>query len=98
MTEEQIEMCAAEIVNEYFALKMSDLTLLFKRIISGVYGEFYESLSISKVLTFFREYYEERLTIGAEMSQREHFNFKSDDTFNYSRNVKRILNGTRKSR
>ena len=53
-------------------LKMSDLTLMFKKIISGQYGEFYERLSIDKVLTFFREYLEERLNLAADNSLRNH--------------------------
>lgn len=91
MTEDQIEMCAIEIVNEYYALKVSDLTLLFKRIISGSYGEFYESLSIPKVLSFFREYFEERCNLGESLSQAEHNDFSSDETFNISKNIKRII-------
>ena len=91
MTEDQIEMCAIEIVNEYYAMKFSDLTLLFKRIIAGEFGEFYESLSIPKVLSFFRNYYDERCNLAMEQSQREHSDRMSEETFNIFKNVKRIL-------
>lgn len=91
MSEDQIEMCAIEIANEYYALKFSDLTLLFKRIISGTYGEFYESLSISKVLSFFREYFNERCGLAEQESVIKHGEIKSEDTFNLSRNVERYL-------
>lgn len=74
MSEEQINLCSSMIVEEFYMLKVSDLTLLFKRIISGQYGEFYERLSIDKVLTFFREYLEERYTLAGEASQRDHEN------------------------
>lgn len=93
MTEDQIEMAATEIVNEYYSLKFSDLTLLFKRIISGTYGEFYESLSIPKVLSFFRTYFEERCDIAMQQSQRDHNNFSSEQTFNISSNLRRRLEG-----
>ena len=74
MSEEQINLCSSMIVDEFYMLKISDLTLLFKKIISGQYGEFYERLSIDKVLTFFREYLEERYTLAGEASAREHEN------------------------
>lgn len=74
MSEEQINLCSSMIVEEFYMLKVSDLTLLFKKIISGQYGEFYERLSIDKVLTFFREYLEERYTLAGEASQRDHEN------------------------
>lgn len=96
MTEDQIELCAIEIVETYYTLKMSDLTFLFKKIISGAYGEFYESLSIPKVLSFFRHYFEERCTLAEHQSQRHHDDFASRSEFNYSRNLQRIFNGSSK--
>ncbi len=74
MSEEQINLCSGMVVEEFYMLKISDLTLLFKRIISGQYGEFYERLSIDKILTFFRTYLEERYTLAEEASAREHEN------------------------
>ena len=91
MSDEQIEMCAIDIVNEFYALKVSDLAFLFKRIYSGVYGEFYESLSIPKVMTFFRDYFNERCDVAENKSISDHKHFTSDQTFNLSKNVRRIL-------
>ena len=72
MSEEQINLCSNMVVEEFYMFKVSDLTLLFKRIISGQYGEFYERLSIDKILTFFRTYLEERFTLAGEASLRNH--------------------------
>ena len=66
MSEDQIKLCSGMVVEEFYMLKVSDLTLLFKRIISGEYGEFYERLSIDKILTFFRTYLEERFNSAEE--------------------------------
>lgn len=93
MTEDQIELCAIEVNNTFYSLKISDLTFLFKKIISGSYGEFYESLTIPKVLTFFRVYYDERCTAAEQQSLRQHGDFVSDETFNYSKNLRRVLEG-----
>jgi len=72
MSEDQIKLCSSMVVEEYYMLKVSDLTLLFKRIISGQYGEFYERLSIDKVMTFFRTYRDDRLNLAGENSIRDH--------------------------
>jgi hypothetical protein len=98
MTEDQIELCATEITDGYYALKMSDLTYLFRKIIAGTYGEFYESLTISKVLSFFRDYFEQRLIAAEQQTIREHRDVASRDEFNYSQNLRRIFEGkSRKS-
>lgn len=91
LSEEAIEVCAIDINNEFYAIKISDLSFLFKRIYSGFYGEFYESLSIPKVMSFFRDYFDERCNLAEEQSLRNHNDLKSDDTFNFSKNIKRIL-------
>lgn len=93
MTEDQIENCATDVINLYGSLKMSDVTYLFRKIISGQYGEFYESLTVQKVLTFFREYFDDRCSLAELESQRDHADFASRDTFNYSSNLRRIWNG-----
>ena len=79
MSEEQMKLAATLICEEFYMLKMSDLTLLFKRIISGQYGEFYERLSIDKVLTFFRNYLEERFEIAIDQSSRDHRDVKQNE-------------------
>lgn len=89
LTDDQIELCAIEVNNEFYGLKISDLTLLFKKIISGQYGEFYESLTIPKVLTFFRQYMEERFETAEQQALRQHGDFSSNEAFNYSNNLKR---------
>ena len=79
MSEEQMKLASVLICEEFYMLKMSDLTLLFKRIISGQYGEFYERLSINKVLTFFRNYLEERFEIAIDQSSRNHRDIKQNE-------------------
>ena len=93
MSEDQVELCAMTVVDEYASLKMSDLALIFKRIISGAYGEFYESLSIAKVLSWLRQYFDERCELAARSSLRAHEEHKASDPFNISLNTKRVLRG-----
>ncbi|EKT4545556.1 hypothetical protein AAIP58_000076 [Flavobacterium psychrophilum] len=91
MTEDQIEMCATEIVNDYGSLKISDMTLIFKRIMTGQYGEFFESISTAKVISWFRDYFNERCDIAEDESFRQHSDFSSNEEFNFSTNIKRIM-------
>jgi hypothetical protein len=79
MSEEQMKLASVLICEEFYMLKMSDLTLLFKRIISGQYGDFYERISINKVLTFFRNYLEERFEIAIDQSSRDHRDVKQNE-------------------
>lgn len=94
MTDNQIKLCVKEIMNTYPSLKIADLTLLFKRIMAGEFGEFYESLSIPKVLTFFRDYNDERMNKAEEINMAKHNDMKVGDPFDISKNIRRIWNGT----
>ncbi len=95
MNEDQITYCATQIVSDFYLLKVTDLSLLAKRIISGEFGEYYESLSIPKVISFFRKYTESRLDLAARQSQQRHADRSSDETFNYTSNLKRMFRGGR---
>ena len=79
MSEEQMKLASVLICEEFYMLKMSDLSLLFKRIISGQCGDFYERISINKVLTFFRNYLEERFEIAIDQSSRDHRDVKQNE-------------------
>lgn len=79
MTEEQIELSTDLIFEEYGSLKFTDLSLLFKKIISGKFGGFYESLSIDKLLTFFQDYFDQRLEANAENSKLIHETQKQNE-------------------
>ena len=95
MTESQIRLCASQLLAEYSYLKITELTLIFKRILSGEYGEFYERLGIDKLLKFFREYDKERFEFIDEQRQREHAEFRYQEQKNetpledFKRNLKK---------
>lgn len=91
MNEEQLELCAESILSEFYALKISDLTFVFKEIVSGKHGKFYERLSISDILSIFTNYFNERCDVAESETLRQHNDLKSDMTFATSKNIKRIL-------
>ena len=76
MTESQITFSAQLISDEFWMLHIADLQLLFTKILSGQYGELYESLNPPKIMTFFRNYLNERTSLGGEKSKREHQEYK----------------------
>jgi hypothetical protein len=72
MTENQIKFTAQMILDEFYNLNIADITLVFRNILTGKCGSLYESLNTPKILTFFREYLNQRMTMGADISDREH--------------------------
>jgi len=80
MSETQMILASQLICEEFYMLKMSELTLLFKRIISGQYGKFYERLDIPTILTCFRKYLEERFEIAIDESSRNHRDLKQNES------------------
>jgi hypothetical protein len=48
MNEEQLDLCET-VLSDFYALKISDMTLVFKEIVSGKHGKFWR-LSISDVI------------------------------------------------
>jgi len=72
MTNAQILMTAQMIMEDYYYLKSTDLALFFTRIIKGQFGEMYESLSITKIMSWLALYSEERMNMGAQESHMKH--------------------------
>lgn len=72
MTNAQILMTAQMIMEDYYYLKSTDLALFFTRIIKGQFGEMYESLSITKIMSWLAVYSEERMNMGAQESHMKH--------------------------
>jgi hypothetical protein len=89
MSEEQIRLCAQMILDDYYMLNVADLTLMFRRVLKGDYGEFYERLSIDKIQKIFKAYFEERCGEAQTQTLRTHNDLKSDDTFAFSDNPRR---------
>lgn len=91
----QMELIATNVVADYGSLKISDITYIFKKVINGDYGELYESLTVPKVMTWFKQHTQERMDTAEQMSIRQHQAFSQDDTFNYSSTKERIWKGAK---
>ena len=72
MTETQINFTAEVIIDEFYMLNVADIKLIFKNILTGKCGNLYESLNPPKTLTIFREHLNQRMNLGAEISERKH--------------------------
>lgn len=71
MTDAQMEFTAIRIYETY-SLKVTDLTLFFRNIKEGVYGQFYENLSREKIMEWLAQYYKLRCEYGEMLSQGKH--------------------------
>lgn len=72
MSNAQILMCSQMIMEDYYYLKSTDMALFFTRIIKGEFGEMYESLSITKIMSWLAIYSEERMNMGAQEQHLKH--------------------------
>ena len=98
LTEAQIELCTEQIMEDYHHLKISELSLIFKRIVSGEFGELYERISMPKVMSVFRKYDQERTEVVVTQNQQAHeqFRYKENRTESYDDDVRRIYKRLRK--
>ena len=76
LSEAQITLCTEQIITDYSFLKLSELSLIFKRIVSGEFGELYERISMPKLMTIFRQYEQERTEVVTSESLQDHENFR----------------------
>lgn len=74
MTPSQMDFIAERIYDTY-SLRLADLTLFFRSVKEGVYGNFYENLSREKIMGWIAEYYKERCEIAEMYSQSSHEKF-----------------------
>jgi len=74
MSDNQMEFTATRIYETY-SLKVTDLTLFFRNVKEGVYGQFYENLSQEKIMEWLSQYYDLRCEYGQMQSQSKHDNF-----------------------
>ena len=65
MNDSQIAMCAQMVLEEFKYLNLADIQLVCKRAIKGYYGQFFESVSIPKVIEWFKLYFDERCESAA---------------------------------
>ena len=78
LTESQMDETAMTIVEDYKNLNLSDINLVFKGMKTGEFGEYYESLNMAKVIGIFKEYFENRMTVAANMSLDNHLAGKQE--------------------
>ena len=76
LSEAQITLCTEQIITDYSFLKLSELSLIFKRIVSGEFGELYERISMPKLMSIFRQYEQERTEVVTSESQQSHESFR----------------------
>ena len=74
MSEEMIDICAEEILTSFGYLTIPDVKNIFTDALKGVYGEFYESLSVPKIISWFNDYFERRCAYfeGNHMSEHSY--------------------------
>lgn len=98
LSEAQITLCTEQIITDYSFLKLSELSLIFKRIVSGEFGELYERISMPKLMSIFRKYEQERTEVVTSESQQDHerFRYQENRTESYDDEIARWYKNIRK--
>lgn len=98
LSEAQITLCTEQIITDYSFLKLSELSLIFKRIVSGEFGELYERISMPKLMSIFRKYEQERTEVVTSESQQSHesFRYMENRTESYDDEIARWYKNIRK--
>ena len=78
MSEDMIHSCSEAILEAYGYLTIPGVKNVFVDALRGVYGEFYESLAIPKVLKWFSEYAERRMEEFHSRNYSDHSYFKNE--------------------
>ena len=76
MKDSQIDQTAEMIIDEFPSMKIADILFLFKKAKNGEFGQIYEGLDGLKILTWFRQVWNERLDVAEFQSDNEHINTK----------------------
>ena len=70
MNNMQIQMCAQMVLDKFKQMKIADINLISQMAIRGDFGQFYESISIPKVVEWFQTYFDQRCEVGAMESNK----------------------------
>lgn len=89
MNQVQIEQTSELIYDDFYYFKISDIALLMKRIKTGHYGQFYESIDGMKLMEMFYQYAQERVNGILDNSDREEheLKYKNNEDSNRKRRV-----------
>lgn len=92
LKEHHIEQIAFMIMQSYKNISIADLNLIFSKAKKGGYGQFFESLSMPKVLGWFEEYYNDRADTAGEIARRKHDQFTVDERRSNSNRIESFKN------
>lgn len=70
MTADQIIECSIYMLEDYYSATIADIKLFFSEVKKGKYGEFYESFSMTKVLMWFDDFWQNRCEAVYEANLR----------------------------
>lgn len=79
LSDRMIDEIAEEIIGQFGWLNMADIHLIFRRAKLGEYGDMFETLNMPKVLTWFKNYFDERCDVSAQRSRNKAKEYNVDE-------------------
>ena len=74
---DMIDFAVDEVFAHYWYITIADIKNVLTWALNGVYGEFYESLTIPKVVGWFSKYAEDRMDLCEQRSISNHYDIKN---------------------
>jgi len=78
LSEYQMKEISVEIISLFYYMTMTEIALVFRRAKRGFYGEIKFSIDISKIIQWFEQYKEERISFFMQRSIQDNKQAKSD--------------------
>ena len=75
-----MDLCAETILEEHWYASMGDIKIIVTDALKGRYGEFYQSLSVPTILSWFDEYFKIKFSKISAGSQSENYYHKSEES------------------
>ena len=80
LTEDMIDLCAETILEDFWYCSIADVKIIVTDALKGRYGEFYQSLSVPTILSWFDEYFKIKFSKVSSGSQSENYYHKSEES------------------
>ena len=80
LTEDMVDLCAETILEDFWYCTIADVKIIVTDALKGRYGEFYQTLSPSTILSWFKNYFDVKFDKIESNSESNHYYFKGEES------------------
>lgn len=90
LSDDMVDLAAQTLLDEFWYCTLSDAKVIFSDALMGRYGEFYESLSIPKIVSWFDSYFKIKFD-KMEYSNASDHNYLKNEEMGWRKRTKNLL-------